>query len=79
MLIEEPNSTEESQHDTSQPGSKFKNIMNIAKRKFKSKSQVPSNVTVNKQAHNTLERDAAHSKAYNQKEQQHTKGSSRLG
>ena len=45
MLIEERVSTEEShQAGPNEPSLKYKNILNIAKRKFKSKSQVPSHV-----------------------------------
>jgi len=41
MLIEEPNSTEESYRDETDSKTKLKNITKIARRKFKSKSHVP--------------------------------------
>ena len=59
MLIKEPNSTtEESYRDSEgiEGGYKFKNIFEIAKRKFKSKSQVP--VCMNSESSIENEREA---------------------
>ena len=63
MLIEERNSTEESFPPSSQePNAKYKNILSIAKRKFKSKSYVPPHLAIQK-SQNSLEEDLPSSSA----------------